>query len=198
MSKNINREKLTHLLEDVSRELEKRKLTATIFMVGGAAMSIAYNHDRVTRDVDAIFIPAPEMREVIEQVGERNDLEHDWLNDGAKGFMPGNDPNAETVYNSSSLTVYVPSREYLLAMKVHAGRDDRDYSDAALLAKQLGYTRAEQIEELLVSYYGRQVQIKHRYIAREVITQATGTPTSQSTQQQLQQQQQAPGAQLNM
>lgn len=197
MSKVINREKLINLLEEVSRELEKRELNATIFMVGGAAMSMAYNHDRVTRDVDALFVPAPKMREVIELVGERNDLEYDWLNDGAKGFMPGNDPNAQTVYSSSSLTVYVPSREYLLAMKVHSGRGERDYNDAIHLTKQLGYTRAEQIEQLLVKYYDKQVQIRHRYIAMEVISQATGTHTLHSTQQQ-QQQQQAPGTQMSM
>jgi hypothetical protein len=37
--------------------LVKRGVVADIFVVGGAAMALAYDATRVTRDVDALFVP---------------------------------------------------------------------------------------------------------------------------------------------
>lgn len=40
------------------------------------------------------------------------------LNDGVKGFLPGDAPSARRVYESDSLRVAVASPEYLLAMQL--------------------------------------------------------------------------------
>jgi hypothetical protein len=40
-----------------------RGVVADIFVVGGAAMALAYDATRVTRDVDAIFVPHGTKRE---------------------------------------------------------------------------------------------------------------------------------------
>lgn len=78
-------------------------------MVGGAAMALAYDETRTTRDVDAVFESKVELRELAAEIGERHGLDEDWLNDAAKGFMPGADEDARTVYESESLLVQVPS-----------------------------------------------------------------------------------------
>lgn len=64
-------------------ELGRSAVRAQVFVVGGAAVALAYDERRATVDVDAVFAP------VAEQLG----LEEDWLNDGAKSFMPGPDPH---------------------------------------------------------------------------------------------------------
>ena len=38
-------------------KLVRRGVVADIFVVGGAAMALAYDANRVTRDVDAMFVP---------------------------------------------------------------------------------------------------------------------------------------------
>lgn len=100
-------------------------------------------------------------------------LEPDWLNDAAKGFLPGADEHPRTVFESESLLVQVPSPEYLLAMKLHASRDDRDLDDAAILFNRLGYTTAQdRIDLLTATYPTGQLLPRHRYLADEVTTRA--------------------------
>lgn len=161
------------LLGELSDRLAATGVSAHLFVVGGAAMSLAYDPSRVTRDVDALFIPATEVRQITKAMSEGHGLEPDWLNDAAKGFLPGNDEHPRTVFESESLVVQVPSPEYLLAMKLHASRDDRDLDDAALLCNTLGYDSAQECVDLLASTYSAgQLLPRHRYLAEEVATRA--------------------------
>lgn len=84
----LSAEQLQGLLQELSESLQARGLQAQLFIVGGAAMALAYDHQRMTRDVDALFAPAREVRDIAAELAERHGLEPDWLNDGAKGFMP--------------------------------------------------------------------------------------------------------------
>lgn len=161
------------LFEELSARLKAAGLSAQLFVVGGAAMALAYDHDRVTRDVDALFFPASQVRRIAEEMSADHGLEPDWLNDAAKGFLPGADEHPRTVFESASLLVQIPSPRYLLAMKLHASRDDRDLDDAALLCATLGYTIAQECIDLLTDSYpvGRLLP-RHRYIAEEVVARA--------------------------
>lgn len=161
------------LFQELSDRLAVDGVHAQLFVVGGAAMALAYDQGRLTRDVDALFIPAPEVRLAAEAISEAHGLEPDWLNDAAKGFLPGQDEHPATVFESESLLVQVASAEYLLAMKLHASRDERDLDDAATLFGRLGYTTTEQGLELLTRIYpaGRLLP-RHRYIVQDVAERA--------------------------
>lgn len=74
---------LHDLFQELSENLQARGLQAQLFVVGGAAMALAYDQQRITRDVDAIFEPAPEVRDIAESIADRHGLEPDWLNDAA-------------------------------------------------------------------------------------------------------------------
>ena len=56
-------------------------------------------------------VPAPEVRRIAEEISGPHGLEPDWLNDAAKGFLPGADEHPRTVFESESLLVQVPSPE---------------------------------------------------------------------------------------
>lgn len=100
-------------------------------------------------------------------------MEPDWLNDAAKGFLPGDDADPVTVFESEALLVQVPSAEYLLAMKLHASRDERDLDDAARLFNRLGYTTPQDCIDLLAATYPvAQLLPRHRYIAQDVAGRA--------------------------
>ncbi|MBX3196267.1 MAG: hypothetical protein KF727_14360 [Microbacteriaceae bacterium] len=163
------------MLQRLSDRLDERGQSARLFVVGGAAMALKYEARRLTRDIDAIFEPAPEVRHVVEELGAEHGLRPDWLNDGAKGYMPGVDSDAEIAFESSSLVVEVASPEYLLAMKLHAARDDQDLDDAAVLFIRAGYTSAEQACDLLERKYPAHTLLpRHRYSADEVAARAAG------------------------
>lgn len=72
------------LFQELSDRLNARGLHAQLFVVGGAAMALAYDQDRLTRDVDALFVPAPVVRQIAEEISTAHGLEPDWLNDAAK------------------------------------------------------------------------------------------------------------------
>jgi hypothetical protein len=123
--------------------------------------------------VDALFVPAPEVRQAAEAIGTAHGLEPDWLNDAAKGFLPGQDEHPTTVFESGSLLVQIASPEYLLAMKLHASRDERDLDDAATLFDRLGYTTAQQGLDLLTSTCPAALLLpRHRYVVQDVVERA--------------------------
>src|SRR6218665_2634255 len=117
------------------------------------ALALAYDQGRLTRDVDALFVPAPEVRQAAEAIGAARGLEPAWLNDAAKGFLPAEEKPPATLLESESLRAQIASPEYLLAMKLHASRDERDLDDAATLFDLLGYTTPEQGIDLLTNTY---------------------------------------------
>ena len=169
----FNTGNLQILFRELSERLQAKGLTAQLFVVGGAAMALAYDEQRVTRDVDALFEPASEVRAIAEEVGERHGLEPDWLNDGAKGFMPGGDEFPRTVFESTSLLVQVPSPEYMLVMKLHAARGDRDLDDAAKLFNASGFDDPQEALALLErSYSPSTLLTKHVYVVEEVAQRA--------------------------
>lgn len=91
----LDREGVLRAFRALDGELGHDRIRADIFVVGGAAMAVAYDTRRSTRDVDAVFVPTAEVRAAARRVAERLDLDVDWLNDGAKAFVPGDDPNKE-------------------------------------------------------------------------------------------------------
>ena len=140
MSTGLGREDIRALLDDLARELAARGARAELFLVGGAALAVAYDATRATRDLDAVFVPSEVVRKAAAAVAEREGLAEDWLNDEVKWFLPGPDPDAQRFYASGSLIVDVASPRYLLAMKLFAARAEIDADDIILLYRQLGIT----------------------------------------------------------
>jgi hypothetical protein len=101
----LDRDGIRRVLAALDDELGRAGIRAEIFVIGGAAMALAYDARRATVDVDATFLPAAEVREAARRVADEFGLEPDWLNDGAKAFMPGNDPDRVSVYEGKSLSV---------------------------------------------------------------------------------------------
>lgn len=143
MSTCLGREDIRALLDDLSRELAARGARAELFLVGGAALAVAYDATRAPRDLDAVFVPSEVVRKAA-AVAEREGLAEDRLNDAVKGFLPRPDPDAQRFYSSDSLIVDVASPRYLLAMKLFAARAEIDADDIILLYRQLGFTTVDQ------------------------------------------------------
>jgi hypothetical protein len=149
----LDREGLLTALRALDEELAASDIRAEVFVVGGAAMALAYDARRATVDVDAIFVPAAEVRAAAARVAERLDLDSDWLNDGAKAFMPGPDPERIGVFEGTNLSVAAASPRYLLAMKLLAARVERDQDDIRVLYRLCRFTTAEEGLDLVESVY---------------------------------------------
>jgi hypothetical protein len=151
----LSRDRILQLFVELDEGLCARDVRGDVFMVGGAAMALAYDARPSTRDVDALWHPSREVREVAATVAARHDdLDADWLNDGVKGFLPGEDRGVpRVVYEGTCLTVSAGSPEYLLATKLLASRVSRDEEDILLLYDLCEFTTVDQGLELLERYY---------------------------------------------
>ena len=149
----MNRRAVLKALQALSDELDRRDVRAELFVVGGAAMALAYSRTRLTKDIDAIFEPKATVYEAAQVVAEELGLPQDWLNDAAKSFAPGDDSESRVVLSTPSLEVSAASPKYLLAMKIFSARVGIDAEDIKVLYKELGFTRAKEGLDLVEQMY---------------------------------------------
>jgi hypothetical protein len=71
----------------LGERLVARGVVADLFVVGGAAMALAYDSTRMTRDVDAMFVPHGVVLEETRAVADRLGLPP-WLNDRLPSMFP--------------------------------------------------------------------------------------------------------------
>lgn len=152
----LTKERILELFVELDEELGRSGIRGDVFMVGGAAMAVAYDARPATRDVDAIWHPSAEVRAAAARVAARHeDLDDDWLNDGVKGFLPGEDVGERrVVFDEAFLTVSAASPAYLLATKLLASRVSRDEEDILLLYDLCGLSTVADGLDLLERHYG--------------------------------------------
>lgn len=169
----FDEEMLNRALQRLSEVLQERNILGNIFMVGGAAMILGYKARESTGDVDSVFVPKREVMNAALQVAIDLDLPNDWLNDAAKGFMPGSDPDAIAVFRSPFLSVDVASPRYLLAMKLMSFRQDRDVGDIKFLLKECGLQTVDQGLDLMLEYFpGRPMELRSQLKLQEMMDQS--------------------------
>jgi len=170
VSRSLGRQDIQELLEALAAELDRRGITADVFLVGGAAMTVAYDARRATRDLDAVFAPTDAVRAAVAAIAQRSGLRPDWLNDAVKGFLPGPDPDARRFFSSPALRVDVASPEFLLAMKLFSSRVEADADDIRFLYRLLGFTTVEQGLDLVRgAYRSRPIHPRVQYLVAEIV-----------------------------
>src|SRR5947209_4967033 len=120
--------RIRELLESLNAELANRNVRGELFLAGGAVMCLVFQAREATKDIDALLVPAAELRRAAEAVGRREGLPSNWLNDAVKGFF-SEAGRFEVYAEMSHLRIYVPHPEYLLAMKCLAMRLGEEFSD---------------------------------------------------------------------
>ena len=169
--KELNRESIVALLTELGARLHARGLTANVYLVGGAAILLAYGRETMTRDIDAIFEPKSVVYDEARAMAAENDaLGNDWLNDAVKGFVRGPDPGApRVVLVADGISVQVASPKRLLAMKVGAARVGRDTDDILLLAREVGAESIEEVLDIAYAEYGESLLPRSRFIVAELL-----------------------------
>lgn len=169
----LDADQIRGLLSELGARLEARGLRARVFLVGGAAMALAINTRRSTRDLDGVFEPKSAIYEEVTAMAEHMGLPPDWLNDSVKGLLP--DKVAAEVgahFDAPGISVEVASAEYLFAMKAKSAREGVDTDDIKALANHLGLTTADEAIELVERYYTPyHLKPATRYLLEELFQQ---------------------------
>lgn len=166
----MDRDEILAALRALGERLDRRGVQGDLYLVGGAAMALAYDARRTTRDVDAVFEPKMLVYEAAAEVARERGLAPDWLNDSAKGFLYAEDPHAGPVFEFPGLRVQAASTQMLLAMKVVAARIGEDDDDVAWLARRLGLESAEEVLHEVVAIVGEERLVpRSRFFVEEVM-----------------------------
>ena len=145
----LDRDGIIAALTVLGERLLAQGVHADIFIVGGAAMALAYSDRRLTTDIDAQFEPKMLIYETADEVAREMGLPEGWLNDGAKTYMPGRDGQARPIQGIPGIEVTVASPEYLLTMKLLAMRMGEDDDDIITLLDMCGITSAQEAIDLV-------------------------------------------------
>jgi len=168
----LTAERIRYLLEALNQELARTGVRGEMFLAGGAVMCLVFRAREATKDIDALLVPASQLRRAAQEIGEREGLPPDWLNDAVKGFF-SQFGRFEVYEEMSHLRIFAAHPEYLLAMKCLAmrlGEEFKDRDDVALLLKMLGLQRVQDAEAALARYYPLdRYPAKARYTLEELL-----------------------------
>ena len=139
-----------------------------IAVYGGSALMLASNFRVTTRDVDAVAEESQEtLTRLAEEVARLRDWPSDWLNDGVRTYLSPHVNDLQEhhallrTYPSEQepgLRVFVPTAEYLLAMKLMAMRIDpaggkSDTADILNLLAVVGLKTEHEVIDFAASFY---------------------------------------------
>ena len=149
----LDRAQLERAFTALGERLLRRGVIADIFIVGGAAMALAYDATRVTRDVDSLFKPHGVVLEEARNVAQELGLPAWWLNEQASVYISGkDDPDKRRVFDHPGLRVTAASPRHVFAMKALAARI-RDIDDLRLLAGIIGVDSAETAIQICAEFF---------------------------------------------
>ena len=150
----LDRTRIRELLTELGSRCAARGFSVEMFLVGGAAIALAYGERRATRDLDAIFEPKMKVYAEAKKMADELGLPEDWLNDSVKGLLPDfPDTGSQATTSSNGLRVVVPSPEYLFAMKATSARLGIDDDDLKLLGEIVGIKDAEDAYAIVAKFY---------------------------------------------
>lgn len=165
----MDRAEILGALVALGQRLAQRGVVGEMYVVGGAAVALAFDERRATRDIDAVFEPKLIVYEEAAALADQLGLPEGWLNDSVKGFLAGPDPWPTNVFEVPGLRVQSASPEMLLALKCLAHRLGEDDDDVRLLARHLGLTEADEVIDLVVQVFGDRVDLRVELFVREVL-----------------------------
>src|SRR5579863_8623668 len=149
-------------LAELGAELKNRglKRPVRILLIGGAYMLLLANAPRSTRDIDIFWLDedglqrayAP-LRESVQVIKQKHGLDADWLNYLAQMLLYDEVivPDGKLWKRFGPLHVYAPEVEYILALKITAGRQ-KDLDDCAILLSKTKIRTRKQAQQVLDRY----------------------------------------------
>jgi hypothetical protein len=106
----LDRAAIERAFRRLGERLAGRGIVADIYVFGGAAMAMAYDARRATRDVDAVFVPHGIVLDEARIVAAELGLPAWWLNEQASVYVAaGGDPDAPRVFDHAGLRVTAAS-----------------------------------------------------------------------------------------
>jgi hypothetical protein len=174
----MDRAEIVAALTALGEVLARAGVQGEIYVVRGAAIALAYDARRSTRDIDGVFEPKAAIYEAAAEVSEQLGLPPGWLNDAVKGFLAGPDPEAAPVLEVPGLRCLAASARMLLALKVLAHRVGEDEADVRFLAGELRLRTAHDVLAVAEEVFGDRLDSAARFFVEELFDRSAPGPLS--------------------
>lgn len=171
-------------LAELGEELKNRglKKRIRILLIGGAYMLLLANAPRSTKDIDIFWLDEDGLQraytllsESVQVIKQKHDLDADWLNYLAQMLMYDEVivPDGKLWKRFGPLHVHVPTPEYILALKISAGRQ-KDLDDCAILLSKTKIRTRKQAQQVLDQYILPEGQQKNAESIENALNQLFG------------------------
>ena len=160
---DFDRKSLLEAFSEMGRRAWDEGTTIEIAVYGGSALMLIYDWRKATKDVDSVFeADRDRVRRLASEIAAERGWPADWLNDGVKGFLSSRDNDGEAkllfgefpASEKPGLRLFVPTKEYLFAMKCRAMRiggvegENSDVDDIRHLAAEIGISTIDETTEV--------------------------------------------------
>jgi hypothetical protein len=161
-----------------------------IAVFGGSALILASNFRFATEDVDIAELAQPWptwLTNAVTDIAQKNGWSDNWFNDAVSFHLSAHAQTDDLVrwgtfprsLEQVGLTVFVPTAEYLFALKLKASRVSdfskgrQDLIDIANLMQVLGITAVEQAITILAKYFPASAAHadKERFVVKYLLSQ---------------------------
>src|SRR5215470_2887501 len=164
----LSLEELNDALTELGRRASAQGKVVEIAIYGGSALMLASNFRITTQGVDAVAnVDQDLVNRLAREIGAERGWSPDWLNDGVRTYLS---PDVEGLAQhhelfrtypgeeAPGLRVFVPTPEYLLAMKLMAMRLDpaggkTDLTDILNLIDVIKITDKSELTQFAAKFY---------------------------------------------
>lgn len=172
----LDRGRIQDPFRQLGERLHRRGVVGDVYVIGGAAMALAYDARRATRDIGAVFLPHGIILDEAQALAAELGLPRWWLNEQASIYVaPGGDPDASLSFDHPGLRVSTASPKHLLAMKAMAARR-RDVDDLRLLVGRLGLTTPDEVLAVCATVFPDEALPDRARLLLEDLFEEIGSP----------------------
>lgn len=158
-------------LAELGAELKRRgiKKPVRIMLIGGAYMLLLANASRSTNDIDIFWLDEDTFQQTrgilsdsVQAITKRHTLRPDWFNYLTQIIMQDEIivPEGKLWKRFGPLHIYIPPKEYIIALKIIAGRE-KDIDDCAILLSQTKSKTRQHVQQWLDRYILVEAQEKN-------------------------------------
>lgn len=155
MARTLSGPEVERLLRELVTELATLGETASVYVIGGAALALHNPLRQSTNDIDGFIHEPIDATQVLERLRARWGLEGDWFNSHAKCLLPPVSSLTEMfapVSTIGEVTLFIARTEALLAMKLRAARA-KDQNDIAYLLRECAVTSVDEADDVFERYF---------------------------------------------
>lgn len=170
-----SRSELVELFEALASRLAARGVTASVYVVQGAAISMTFDARRATRDIDAVVLDGHgALMDEVRRLASERGLPTTWLNEQATAYVSRQpDSSASIVFDRPGLKVATASAAPLFAMKMAAARAT-DVDDIRLLAGVLNITSISDAVDVFERVFpGQTLGTRQRLVTEDALVDLT-------------------------